>query len=206
MEFLPTKVVKAADDVTDAELLKLAREQEHFAIELYERQAHWLPIADLFDALLRITDVEVSHQTEFEDLFRKVSDLPYERVPKVLFHESLYTGLERLERVELGGELRGEALQVVINDHFQEVFASLHYGIAAEFADDPQVKDAFERTKASEDAHQRSFERLYETVRDGELRFICPFCGEILDARGKCWACGMNYTSLVAKGARERSA
>ncbi len=202
MEFLPTKVVKTAADVTDAELLKLAREQEHFAIELYERQARWLPVADLFDPLMRITDVEVKHENQFEDLFRKVSDLPYEQVPKVVFDDGFFAGLERLERVDLTGELRREALQVVINDHFQEVFASLHYKIAAEFADDPQVKDVFRRTKASEDAHQHSFEKLYETVRDGELRFICPFCGEILDATGKCWACGMNFAPLVAKGAR----
>jgi len=110
MEFLPTKVVKAAADVTDAELVKMAREQEHFAIELYARQAHWSHIRDLFDPLLRIVDIEVNHQ--------------------------------------------------------------------------------------------RSFERLYEIVLNDELKFICPFCGEILDSQGRCWACGLNFASLVAKGAK----
>jgi rubrerythrin len=195
--FLPTKVVRGPGDVTDDELLKMGREQERFAIELYDRQAKWSWVRTVFDPLMRIVKIEEDHQTQFEASLKKIGARPYELIPAIRFDRSVYGGLNRLAWRELDRPFLGEALQVVINDHFQEVFASLHYDLAAQWAKDPAVKQLFGRIKKSEDAHQRAFERLHDLVAGGKVEMFCPFCGELLDAAGHCWACGMSFSSLA---------
>jgi rubrerythrin len=195
--FLPTKLVKGPEDVTDEELLKMGREQEHFAIELYDRQAKWSKVRQVFDPLLRIVVVEEDHEAQFEAALRKIKARPYDLIPAIKFDRSVYAGLERLPWRELDKLFLREALQVVITDHFQEVFASLHYELAAGWARDPAVKQLFKRIKRSEDAHQRAFERLHSLLTERKVEMICPFCGELLDEAGHCWACGLNFANLA---------
>lgn len=195
--FLPTKLVRGPEDVTDDELLKMGREQEHFAIYLYERQAKHSWVRTVFDPLLRIVKIEEDHEDQFEAALGKIESRPYELIPAIRFDRSLYEGLQRLPAREVAKPLLREALEVVITDHYQEVFASLHYQLASEWAKDPGVKQLFGRIKRSEDAHQRSFERYYDLIVQGKVEMFCPFCGELLDAAGHCWACGMNFRNLA---------
>lgn len=201
--FLPTKLVRGKDDVTDEELLKMGREQEHFAIELYDRQAKWSKVWQVFDPLLRIVVVEEDHEAQFEAALKRIGAHPYDLIPAIKFDRSFYDGLTRLPWRELDRPFLQEALQVAITDHFQEVFASLHYQLASEWARDPAVKQLFARIKKSEDAHQRAFERYYELIAERRVEMVCPFCGELLDAAGHCWACGLHFGNL-ALGAEPR--
>ncbi len=198
--FLPTRLVRGPGDVSDDELLKMGREQEHFAIELYERQAKWSKVRQVLDPLLRIVVVEEDHEAQFEAALKRVGGRPYDLIPAIRFDRSFYAGLERLPWRELDKPFLSEALQVVITDHFQEVFASLHYQLAAEWARDGAVRQLFGRIKRSEDAHQRAFERYYELVSSRRVEMVCPFCGELLDDSGHCWACDMHFSNLALAG------
>ena len=187
--FLPTKLVRGPDDVTDEELLKMGREQERFAIELYDRQAKWSKVRQVFDPLLRIVVVEEDHEAQFDAALKRIGAHPYDLIPAIKFDRSFYQGLTRLPWRELDRPFLQEALQVAITDHFQEVFASLHYQLAS--------KQLFARIKRSEDAHQRAFERYYELIAERRVEMLCPFCGELLDAAGHCWACGLHFGNLA---------
>lgn len=195
--FLPTKLVRGPEDVTDDELLKMGREQEHFAIYLYERQAKSSWVRTVFDPLRRIVKIEEDHENQFEAALKRIDSRPYETIPALKLDRSFYTDLSRLPWRELDRPFLREALEVIITDHFQEVFASLHYQLASEWAKDPAVKQLFARIKKSEDAHQRSFERYYNLLLEGKVEMFCPFCGELLDETGHCWACGMNFRNLA---------
>jgi len=196
--FLPTKLVRRAEDVEDDELLKMGREQERFAIYLYETQAKRSWVQTIFDPLLRIVVIEEDHERQFMDALKRIGGRPYDMIPFIRFAPEFYQSLERLPRKEMGEKtFLQEALEVVTADHFQEVFASLHYQLGADWAKDPGVSQLFKRIKRSEDAHQRAFEALYARIVEGKVTMFCPFCGEVLDAAGHCWACGMNFRNLA---------